>query len=351
MVRLVLSKTDNVKDQLELHIETFDSVTAKKWHDLLKINLQKKVPIKKHVAMHGWIMDQSRTLRHILDELNNTIDHINNFNFAKHAYITKQAIIKKDFNIGLDLSMDNLVINGTFNLDIVNQLHDKFVQLEGAKTIDNLHSVSPYFQIAPAEIRWQISKINNLSHELFHWGMEYNNWHNVKYYNPEIHVHYYDNKDNEYFVDEDEDCFKKGFKFGRVYLGDTTVGKTYWDAFNDDDDHINNSELEPPQNITADFHVWLGNTSSVEEIKMRETKYWKWLYNRGLRDEPLANKRLGQAEIGQIDFRKTFNNEVPNLVQQNINGYNNIYAIILDDYKSTYEWLMSEEEIDIQQHA
>ena len=105
------------------------------------------------------------------------------------------------------------------------------------------------------------------------------------------------------------------------------------------------------QNITADFHVWLGNTSSVEEIKMRETKYWKWLYNRGLRDEPLANKRLGQAEIGQIDFRKTFNNEVPNLVQQNINGYNNIYAIILDDYKSTYEWLMSEEEIDIQQHA
>jgi hypothetical protein len=32
-------------------------------------------------------------------------------------------------------------------------------------------------------------------------------------------------------------------------------------------------------------------------------------------------------------------------------GYNNIYAIILDEYKSTYEWVMSEEEIDIQQHA
>jgi|TARA_Y100000114_G_C11755488_1_gene326619 hypothetical protein len=351
MVRVIISKTDNIKDQMELHIRAHDNVTAHKWYNLLKTNLQNKVPIKKHVAMHGWIMDQSRTLRHIINELNTTVEYINNFNFAKHAYVTKQGNIKKDFKIDLDLSMENLLQKEKFNLDIVNQLHDKFVQLEGAKTIDNLDSVSPYFQIAPPQIRWQISKINNLSHELFHWGMEYNNWHQHKRYNPEIHVHYYKNNDTVYFDDEDNDAFKMGLDFGRVYLGDTTVGKTYWDAFNDDDDHINNNELEPPKNITADFHMWFGITSAVEEIKLREVAYWKWLYNRGLRDNPLANIRLGQAEIGHIDFRKTFNNEIPAEVQQIMTGYNNIYAIILDEYKSTYEWVMSEEEIDIQQHA
>jgi hypothetical protein len=42
-------------------------------------------------------------------------------------------------------------------------------------------------------------------------------------------------------------------------------------------------------------------------------------------------------------------------VQQNINnivnGFNNIHAIIIDDQKSTYEWTMKQEEIDIEQHA
>tara|TARA_S200002703_G_C3777828_1_gene239535 strand:+ start:354 stop:1409 length:1056 start_codon:yes stop_codon:yes gene_type:complete len=351
MVRIVLSKTENTKDQMELHIQPTDTITANKWYKLLKVNVQKKVPVKKHVFMHGWIMDKSRTLRHILNELGSTVAHINNFNFAKHAYITKQGSINKDFNIDLDLSMENLLHEEKFNLDIVNQLHDKFVQLEGAKTIDNLESVSPYFQIAPAEIRWQISKINNLSHELFHWGMEYNNWNKHKHYNPEMHVHHYQNNDSEYFTDEDNDSFKMGFDFGRVYLGDTTVGKTYWDAFNDDDDHINNTELEPPQNITADFHMFFGATSTVELTKIREASYWKWLHNRGLLNEQSANTRLGQAEVGHIDFRKTFDHEIQEKVQQSITGYNNIYAIILDEYKSTYEWIMSEEEIDIQQHA
>ena len=99
MVRVLLSKTDNIKDQMELHIQHHDNVTADKWYNLLKTNLQNKVPIKKHVAMHGWIMDQSRTLRHIINELNTTVEHINNFNFAKHAFVTKQGNIKKDFKI------------------------------------------------------------------------------------------------------------------------------------------------------------------------------------------------------------------------------------------------------------
>ena len=43
------------------------------------------------------------------------------------------------------------------------------------------------------------------------------------------------------------------------------------------------------------------------------------------------------------------------LIQEQINNicnsYNNIHAIIVDDKKSTYEWTIRNEEIDIEQHA
>ena len=340
-----------MKDQIELFIETRDTLTTSKWLKLLKDNLQQKLPIKKHVGFHGWIMDTTRALKHILKEVEDTISQVNNFNFAKHAFETKQGKIKKDFNIDLNLSIDNLIQNKDFNLDIVNQLHDKFVQLEGAKTLDNLTSVSPYFEIAPAKIRWQISKLNNLAHELFHWGVEYKRWYSHGWYCPEVHVHYYGNKDDVYFIDEDDDSFGIGYEFGRVYLGDVTVGKTYWDAFNDNDNHIKNNELEPPTNITADFHMYFGSTTSVEENKMAQTRYWKWLYDRGLRNHEPANTRVGQSMLGEINFLKTFSNRNPEHVLQNLNGYNNVYAIIVDNQKTTYEWIMSNEEIDIQYHA
>ena len=38
-------------------------------------------------------------------------------------------------------------------------------------------------------------------------------------------------------------------------------------------------------------------------------------------------------------------------VLKQMSGYNNIYAIIVDDKKTTYEWTIQQEEIDIEQHA
>ena len=350
MVRLVLSKNDNIKNQIEIHIDSNQTATANKWIALLKSNLQRQVPIKKHVAMHGWIMDQTRTLKHIVDELNQTVDTINKFNFAKHAFVTKQGMIQKDFNIDLNLTIEN-VMQDKFNLDIVNELHDKFVQLEGAKTLDNLESVSPYFQIATPDIRWQISKLNNLAHELFHWGAEYNRWTQKKCYSPEIHIHYYDNKQDQYFTDEDNKQFTLGFSPGAVYLGDTTVGKTYWDAFNDNDKHIHNSELEPPINITADFHMHFGRGTSTQEDQTSKQNYNGYLDSRGLSNYKPAQTRVGQCLVGCVDFKKSFNSTIIEQIQNLVNEYNNVYAIMVDEYKTTYEWIMSQEEIDILQHA
>lgn len=349
MVRVVLSKQHNIKDQIEIEIDVYDTPTANKWINLLKRTLQSKTPIKKHVSHHGWIMDQSRTLKHIVDELHMRVDKINNFNFAKEAWLVKNNKIKNDFNVDLDLTVANLIDGKSFNIDVVNRLHDKFVQLEGAKEIDDTVSVSPYFDVAPPYIRWQISKLNNLAHELFHWGEEYKRWHRAQWYNPEIHVQYYTDLYEQY-TQEDDDSFNLRYEFGKVFVADGTVGKLYWDAFSDQDDHIHNDELFAPTHIIPDFQIYLGSTQTQEDRKMKETRYWKWLYDRGLRDHEPALTRVGKPWIGEINL-KPFGNMQQMSVIKKLNGYNNIYAIIVDQHKSTYEWTMSEEEIDIQQHA
>ena len=66
VVRVILTKPDNLKDQIDLTINTFDTTTARKWRNLLKKQLASGKPIKKHVSSHGWIMDKSRSLQVML---------------------------------------------------------------------------------------------------------------------------------------------------------------------------------------------------------------------------------------------------------------------------------------------
>jgi len=349
MVRLILSKQNNIEDQIEIKIDVFDTVTARKWMNLLKQAINNKLILKKHVSHHGWIMDQSRPLKHIVDDLNVRVEQINNFNFAKRAWELQNNKIKKDFNIELDISVEKLLNGKDFDTDIVNRLHDKFVQLEGAKTLDDLDSVAPYFEVATPDIRWHISKVNNLAHELFHWGEEYKRWNKSNWYSPEIHAHFY-NTYSEKYTDEDNESFSMRYEFGRVSIADPTVGKLYWDAFNDKDDHISNDELFMPTDLIPDFHLYLGTSASMEQIKIYETVYWKWLHDRGLKDHEPALTRAGKPWVGQIDWTP-FGTGVNSQILKKLNGYNNIYAIIVDEHKATYEWTMSQEEIDIQQHA
>ena len=345
MISLILSKPNNVKDQVELIINQYDTVTSKKWLYQLHKNLQSQVPIKKHTSFHGWINDPHRTLENLLAELGKVIDKINKFDFTRHAVLTNQPKIEKDFHIDLDLSPENLT------MDIVNELHDKFVQLEGSKTLAGLENVSPYFDISPPQIRWEISKINNLAHELGHFVVEKERLKTCGWYCPEVHVHFYKNSTDEPFTDEDNDAFSLGYDFGRIHIGDTTVGKTYWDAFNDNDSHIHNHELEPPLYIVGDFVVYLGNSTSIEENKMIQTRYWKWLFDRGLRKHEPANIRVGKPAVAECDFIKSIGVRDPIEVVKILNGYSNIYAIIVNEQRTNFEWTMSNEEIDIQYHA
>ena len=75
----------------------------------------------------------------------------------------------------------------------------------------------------------------------------------------------------------------------------------------------------------------------------------KWCYDRQL-DESVKH-RIGKPVIGEIDCMSSFGTRVQEEINNIVNGFNNIHAIIIDGEKSTYEWTIKQEEIDIEQHA
>ncbi len=134
-----------------------------------------------------------------------------------------------------------------------------------------------------------------------------------------------------------------------MHLGDTTVGKTYWDAFNDRDDHIHNDELAVPEFITADFVLYFGNTSTNEQDRDDMVAFDKWCYDRKLPEA--VKQRIGKPVVGEMDCMASFGTRIQEQINSIVNGFNNIQTIIVDDKKSTYEWTIQQEEIDIEQHA
>ena len=347
MVIVNLRNPNAKHDLLPLYIDCYTNCTATNWRNLLYKNVKQKEDIKTHAAFHGWIEDENRTLDHILNELYATVDRINKFNFAYHAVLTKQPKIKKNFRIQMDITKDKLIVDGKPNFDLLNQLHDKFVALEGHKTGDNLESVSPYFDISPPLIRWKISKINNIAHELHHYIHSLSM--PIEEYVPEIHVHFYKNELVE-FNEKDYDNFDQGYKFGQVYVGDVTVGKTYWDAFNDNDDDIPNHDLEPPRFNVADFHVYFGNDVSDSNLKDTELKYHAWLKGRNINKQD-AKIMLGKPAVGKVNIAKTFDNQNPKDIRKLMSNYCEIDSIIVDDAECKFDYDMSTDHKDIEYHA
>ena len=106
---------------------------------------------------------------------------------------------------------------------------------------------------------------------------------------------------------------------------------------------VDNSDKFNDDQYTAAMEI-------LPNIFEREKSDEKWLYDRGLREHAPAWQRIGKPTVASMDFTP-FGTAQRSRITEILNGFNNIYAIIIDKYKTTYEWTMKQEEIDIQHHA
>ena len=84
---------------------------------------------------------------------------------------------------------------------------------------------------------------------------------------------------------------------------------------------------------------------------MREN-YLKWLTKRGLDKHEPALHKLGKLIVARFNHEKSFGARYSQEnIRKMLSNYCNIYSIIVGDVKSTYEWRMHDEEIDIKHHA
>jgi hypothetical protein len=133
-------------DNLTLYIDVTDNSLSRKWLAALNNIIRNDLHLEKNYCWLGWT-ESERTAEYIIDQINISIDAINNANlgYTINDHFTVEETIQDD----LDVDHERM-----------NWLHRYFEDLQG-------HSghMSEYWNRADPGTRWHIRQLNLLCHE------------------------------------------------------------------------------------------------------------------------------------------------------------------------------------------
>ena len=255
--------------------EIYDNPLAQFWVKMLQENLESKKIFKKHACFLGWINNKVRTWNVLCDEINQNLANLN----AMFPHKVNKIIINPD----------------NFDSNFFNYTHQIFAELLGLKD-----DVSTEFKNSNIKQRWEIVKLNHLSHELQAY-IE-----NIKHADDEImrpflNCHFYDGI-GAVIPEELNQYFTIGSKWGEIYIGSIDVGKNYYDAFNDNDSDVDDEHLMNFSTGTGEFNI---HFSEYRFKPDRMEKFKKWLEEKNL---DINNKklRMGTGKVGIFKYIKNY---------------------------------------------
>jgi len=322
MNTLEINLRDEVNEILTLEFEIYDNALSKFWMNLLEKNLFEEKFFKKHACFLGWTNNKKRQWQELISDINDNLTRLNNF-FPNNC---------KNLQLPVDI---NQIKRTDFNIT-----HQIFAELLGHN--DN---VTSYFGKADPEVRWQIVRLNHLSHELQAF---YDNFKLASNLKPFINVHFYHgNKEN--ITSDLNQFFTIGNKWGEIYVGSIDIGKNYFDAFNDDDDEVDTDHLTNLSIATGEFNVHFCEYKFYPDA-MARLEHWLISKNVDIND---PNLRLGTGKVGcfkQIKGNTGLNRKE---ILDMIASHSDVYSINLirnNRYISnTYNYRMEDVNIDINQ--
>jgi len=253
-----------------IHIQADDSSLAQLWLKQLDYLLEthnNKI-FQKNFSLLGF-HNSYRTVEDICNDLDRSIQIINYY---------KSYRINEDFT----------ALRYGYNQELLNVLHHHFEITQG-----QLWAPGSVLATSNGETRNAICMLNHCCHELEAWyetEKNYPTWVNgYFYYNIlgvtnriEIPVH-----EKKNFVREITD--------GIVYLHYAQTGKTWYEAYLDNDTQVEASGISEHRIISGEFNCYFG---TGHELPM-DNNFTTWLEDRGVdpTDEQLA---LGYAPVGRI---------------------------------------------------
>jgi hypothetical protein len=268
MIELGFRNKDNQIKYLQIKPDdtTLASVWTKQLDHLLFTHSNKI--FQKNFSLLGFHND-NRTREHICNDLDRSIQTINYY---------KAYRITEDFSS----------LRCEYNQDLLNVLHHHFEITQG-----QLWKPGTVLANANGETRNAISMLNHCCHELEAWYETEKNrptWTNGYFYYNVLGV-----TDRIEIPLEEKRNFTRDITDGLVYLHYAQTGKTWYEAYLDNDSVVGADGISEHRVISGEFNCYFG---TGYELPM-DDNFTKWLEAKGVdpNNEQLA---LGYAPVGKI---------------------------------------------------
>lgn len=346
-----ITMTLRTKDHstMDVYIDVYDTGLGRKWLTALNDILNKNLILEKNYCFMGFV-NGDRTGKLILDEINITIDFINNSSLDYHI-VTELFTLKNCINYG---EAGDGLPGLTINHDRFNWLHRWFEELQGIDTGDIDSSMTRHYENATPEEKYHIRQLNLLCHEFESWALSNRKLVQAPEWMQNSQLMCWLNAPRFDLVDEAD---FEGFgiqglrkKFGGVYVGvNKAVGKTHWEVFNDEGGALDASggntmtlgeittACRAQTKAAGDFDISWSPSENYPQHEEMISEFIGWLKQNGLDPED-PTLTLGHPQIGQVNLEKSFNTDMPYLTWYIMNNYLDVYKLKTSDANATYDY-------------
>lgn len=299
----------NLENKVEkVIIKPNDTDISKIWLNqlgrLLKTHEQKI--FQKNFSLLGF-HNEHRTLDHICNDLDRSI-----------------SIINKQSNYNITENYSSL--RNQNNQELLNCLHHHFEVTQG-----QLWNPGSVLANANGETRMAICYLNHCCHEIEAW-YETERLKNTGYSNGYFYYNLLGVTERIELDPKFKKQFTKNIEDGLVYLHYAQTGKTWYEAYLDNDNSVGSEGISEHRVISGEFNCYFGTGYKLPS----DEKFNAWLERKGVdpKDEQLA---LGYAPVGKIT------NMPKSLATDFFKEYTDFYSIEFNNIKIEYDYRHNEE--------
>lgn len=299
----------NIKDQIEyIHIQPDNTELANVWLSQLDylLNTHQKKIFQKNFSLLGF-HNNYRTVEHICNDLDRSIATINYYSDYK---------IKENFS----------PLRTSCNQELLNILHHHFETMQG-----QLWSPGSELTNSNGHTRLAICYLNHCCHELEAWyetkDIEPDGYRNGYFYYNVLGIQERIELDPKF-----KKQFTKNIEDGMVYLHYAQTGKTWYEAYLDNDDLVTADGISEHRVISGEFNCYFGTGYELPS----DDNFTSWLESKGVdpKDEQLA---LGYAPVGKIQ-------NLPDLeAHEFFKEYTDFYSIQFNNKRIEYDFRHNDE--------
>lgn len=303
MISLGFRNKHNKIKYIDIQVDNTDISAT--WISMLGQLLKKRhLVFQKNFSLLG-IPNNNRTINNIVSDLLESVDIINK-------------------NTGFIIAEDFSALQNVYDQNLLNKLHYYFESAQG-----QLWNPSSVMLNANGSVRRAICYLNHCCHEIEAY------YDSIKKNNLDKNCYFYYNllgvTDRIEIPNSWKNKFVTEMSNGMVYLHYAQTGKTWYEAYLDNDNDVTLENITEHRIITGEFNIYFGPGFSLP----RDENFILWLESKGVNpnDETLA---LGFAPVGKVI--KITNEEAKNFFIE----YNDFYSIRFNNIEQVYDYRFSD---------